>query len=464
MSDIARILSYIDENIDQSLERLDALLRIPSVSTDPAYADDCKKAAEWLALELETLGFDASVRDTAGHPMVVGHLRSGNGSGGRPHVLFYGHYDVQPFEPLELWRHPPFEPQLVTSADGRRQIVARGAADDKGQLMTFLEAVRAWRAVTGDQPLDITVLFEGEEECGSPSLPPFMKDNREELTCDLALVCDTNMWDAKTPAITTMLRGLLMEEVVITAASRDLHSGYCGGAARNPIRVLARILADIHDEHGRITIPGFYDDVIEMEPEMLDRWAALGLDPEGFLGEVGLAVPAGERDRMLIEQVWSRPSCDVNGILGGYTGTGTKTVIPSRASAKVSFRLVPGQDPQTLRAAFREFVEARLPADCSVAFIGHGASPAIEIPLQNSHLDRAARALEAEFGAAPVMMGCGGSIPIVGGFKSLLGMDSLLIGFGLADDQIHSPNEKYDVASFHHGIRSWARIIEALAG
>ncbi|WP_137392302.1 M20/M25/M40 family metallo-hydrolase [Rhodoligotrophos defluvii] len=455
------VLSHIDQGLDQSLDRLFELLRIPSVSTDPAYAQDCERAAQWLVAELAGLGFDASVRPTPGRPMVVAHYNAA-GSPNAPRVLFYGHYDVQPPDPLDQWVTPPFEPRIATGPDGEKQIVARGAADDKGQLMTFIEAARAWLATEGALPVNVTVLLEGEEETGSPSLLPFLEANAEELKADVALVCDTNMWDAQTPAISTRLRGLVMDEVTITGPAMDLHSGLYGGPSRNPIRVLARVLAGLHDEDGRVTLPGFYDGVEELPPEIRDQWNALDISAEQFLGEIGLAIPAGERGRSVLEQLWSRPTCDVNGIWGGYTGAGSKTVIPSKASAKVSFRLVGKQQPLKIREAFRAYVRGAIPSDCKAEFIGFGASPAIEIPTDNPQLNKAAEALTEEFGKAPVMMGCGGSIPIVGAFRNMLGMDSLLIGFGLPNDRIHSPNEKYDVASFHHGIRSWARILGRL--
>ncbi|MFL5091112.1 MAG: M20/M25/M40 family metallo-hydrolase [Xanthobacteraceae bacterium] len=453
------VLNRIDADLDKSLERLFAFLRIPSISTDPAYKDHCRLAADHIAADLASIGFTTSVRPTAGHPVVIG--AAGNGAG--PHVLFYGHYDVQPVDPLDLWETPPFEPRLAKLAGGRKIIVARGACDDKGQVMTFVEACRAFKAVTGSLPLGIKIVIEGEEECGSKSLPAFVEASAAELKADLALVCDTNMWDAGTPAITTSLRGLVYEEVTIHAADRDLHSGLFGGAAQNPIRVLTRILAAIHDDDGRITIPGFYGGVHELPTDIRRQWEALGLEPESFLGQVGLKIPAGEKDRLLIEQLSSRPTCDVNGIVGGYTGEGSKTVIPAQASAKVSFRLVGDQDPERIRDAFRAFVRARLPADCRAEFISHAAAPAIALDWGMPALGAARRALAEEWGKDAALIGSGASIPIVADFKRMLGMDTLLIGFGLDDDRIHSPNEKYDLASFHHGIRSWARILAALA-
>ena len=308
------------------------------------------------------------------------------------------------------------------------------------------------------------MLIEGEEESGSKSLAPFLAANKDELSASLALVCDTGMWSRDTPGITTMLRGMLYEEIIVTAANRDLHSGMYGGAAKNPIRILAGIIADLHDDDGRVMVPGFYDGVPELSDEVKSQWDSLGFSAENFLGEVGLKEPAGERDRTALEQIWSRPTCDANGIIGGYTGAGSKTVIASKASAKISFRLVGTQDPQKIQDAFRAFVRERVPADCKVEFLGHSKSPALAIDMTRPELQKAAGALEAEFGKAPAMMGCGGSIPIVGQFRTSLDMDSILIGFGLDDDKIHSPNEKYDLASFKHGIRSWARVIGALAG
>ncbi|NDW05215.1 M20/M25/M40 family metallo-hydrolase [Jiella pacifica] len=464
MADLDSVLGCLDLNLDRSVERLSALLRIPSISTDPAYREQCRLAAEFLAGDLGAIGFEAAVRETPGHPMVVAHHAGPAPTNGKPapHVLFYGHYDVQPVDPVSEWKTGPFEPVVETMPDGTKRIVARGSADDKGQLMTFIEACRAFKAETGGLPCRVTIFLEGEEESGSPSLNPFLDANREELSADVALVCDTNMWNRDTPAISTGLRGLVGEEIVVKAASRDLHSGYYGGAARNPIHVLAKILAEMRDDDGRITIPGFYDGVEELPDDVKKSWQALGMSDETFLGEVGLKVPAGETGRSVLEQTWSRPTAEVNGISGGYTGEGFKTVIAAQATAKVSFRLVFSQDPEKIRAAFRKFVEDRLPADCTVEFHPHGGSPAIQLPFDSPVLQKARVALSDEWPNPAVMIGMGGSIPVVGEFKKRLGMESLLVGFGLADDAIHSPNEKYEMSSFHKGQRSWARILAAL--
>jgi acetylornithine deacetylase/succinyl-diaminopimelate desuccinylase-like protein len=458
-----KVLDRIDADFDNSLQRLFTLLRIKSISADPAHAQDCKAAAEHLAKDFASLGLEAAVRPTAGHPAVVAKS-NGKGKGKtQPHVLFYGHYDVQPVDPLNLWHRPPFEPAVADHADGRKIIVARGAEDDKGQLMTFVEACRAWKSVTGSLPLDVTMLIEGEEEVGSKNFVPFLEANKAELKADYALVCDTGMWDRDTPAITTSLRGLVYDEVKIKAASRDLHSGLFGGGARNPIRVLTNVLGGLFDENGHITIPGFYDGVKDLPPDVLAQWKKLNLSAESFLKPIGLSIPAGEKDRLLIEQISSRPTCDINGIIGGYTGEGSKTVIPAEASAKISFRLVEGQDPVKIRKAFRDYVTKRLPGDCKVEFGDHSSAPAVALPWDMKALGAARKALTEEWGKEALLIGSGGSIPVVADFKNTLGLDSLLVGFGLDDDNIHSPNEKYDLKSFHKGIRSWARILAELA-
>jgi len=397
MPQLQKVLDRIDADFDNSLERLFALLRIKSISADPAFATECKAAADHLSRDIATLGFASEVRPTAGHPAIVaksnGKIGNGKPSGARPHVLFYGHYDVQPVDPLSLWHRPPFEPVVTDHADGRKIIVARGAEDDKGQLMTFVEACRAWKTVTGSLPIDVTIVIEGEEEIGSKNFVAFLEKNKDELKADFALVCDTGMWDPETPAITTSLRGLVYEEVKIKAANRDLHSGIFGGGAQNPIRVLTRILGGIFDDDGRITIPGFYDGVKDVPADVLAQWKKLNMTPETFLKPIGLSIPAGEKGRLLIEQISSRPTCDVNGIIGGYTGEGSKTVIPAEASAKVSFRLVEGQDPDRIRNAFRDYVTARLPGDCRAEFTDHSNAPAVALDWNMKPLAAARRAL-----------------------------------------------------------------------
>ena len=452
------VLSRIDDTLPEALDRLMDLLRIPSISTDPAYKADCARAADWLVEDLKSLGFEAAARPTPGHPMVVGRHK-----GPGRHILFYGHYDVQPVDPLNLWHRDPFDPALEETPKGK-VIRARGASDDKGQLMTFLEACRAWKAVHGSLPGNLTIFLEGEEESGSPSLIPFLEQNREELSADLALICDTGLFESTQPAITTMLRGLAKVELTVKAATRDLHSGMYGGLAQNPIRVLSRILGNLHDDTGRVQVPGFYDDVDELPDAVRAQWQALAFDHAQFLGDVGLSVPAGEEGRTPLEMIWSRPTAEINGLWGGYTGAGFKTVLPAEAHAKVSFRLVSRQDPDKILPAFRGWIEAQLPADCDLVWHEPEGSPASVMEIADPAFEAARKALTEEWGRPAAFVGCGGSIPIAGYFKSILGMDAMLIGFGKDDDQIHSPNEKYDLSSFHHGIRSWARVLDRIAG
>jgi acetylornithine deacetylase/succinyl-diaminopimelate desuccinylase-like protein len=451
-----KVLDHIDATLDESVERLQDLLRIQSISTDSAYADECDKAATWLVDDLNSIGLDASKRETPGHPMVMAH---GTGSG--THVLFYGHYDVQPVDPIDLWNSDPFDPKIEDTPNGK-VIRARGSSDDKGQLMTFVEACRAWQSVTGSLPTQVSVFFEGEEESGSPSLVPFMKENADELRADVALICDTGMVEANTPSIVTMLRGLVGENITIKGPSKDLHSGMYGGPSMNPIRVLTKALAGLHNDDGGVTLDGFYDGVEDIPESVAKQWNDLAFDPQKFLGEVGLSVPAGEKGRSVLEMIWSRPTAEINGIWGGYTGEGFKTVLPAEAHAKVSFRLVAGQDPIKVRTAFRNFISSQIPEDCSVEFHEHGASKASQMEISHPAFETARMALSDEWTNEGVFVGCGGSIPIAGHFQDVVGVNAMLIGFAQDDDSIHSPNEKYDMRSFHKGIRSWARILGAL--
>lgn len=465
MPDLLRpVLERLAADGAGALDRWFEWLRIPSVSAQPAHAADCRRAAEWLAIQLAGMGFESELHETPGHPAVLArHPGPGKGAAeGTPHLLYYGHYDVQPAEPLDLWTSPPFEPRFVDHPLGPR-VVARGAVDDKGQVMLWLEALRAWVAAHGAPPVRVTVLVEGEEEVGSPNLDGVLAARREELGADAAVISDTNMWDRATPAITTRLRGLAYTELRLRAASRDLHSGLYGGSALNAANLLARILGGLHDAEGRVAVPGFYDGAIEPSPAERAGWAALGFDEAGFLGEVGLSHPAGERGRDGPERLWGRPTADVNGVWGGYAGPGAKTVIPAEAGAKVSFRLVPGQDPERVVAGFRRYVEAFLPPDARAEIATFGLAPGIAIPADSPLVRAAQAALLAEFGRPAVLAGSGGSIPVVESLRRLLGLDTLLMGFGLDDDKVHSPDEKFDLRCFQAGTRAHARLLGQLA-
>lgn len=458
------VLSQIDQQFTSSLDRLFELLRFPTVATDPACHDHCRKAAEWLRNQLSGMGFETALRDTTGQPLVLGQYRHPDTASRLPHVIFYGHYDVQPADPLELWDSPPFEPQIRKGSDGKHRIFARGACDDKGQLMTFLEASRAWLAVHGGLPFRLTVMLEGDEEGDASHLDRFLEENAGEFAADAVFICDTSMWMSRRPAIKTLLRGCIGDQVTVTGPRIDLHSGYYGGPAVNPIKVLSRILAAIHNSRGRITIPGFYEGVKPPSTARRKQWAKLGFSARKFLGGVGLSLPAGEAAFTPLEQLWARPTAEINGIYGGYRGPGSKTVLPSEATAKLTFRLVEGQNPRRVRKAFRDFVKSKLPGDCKVRFTGGGGdSVGIHVADDTAWIKAARAALFAEWGLEPVLTGSGASIPVVESFKTHLGLDSLLVGFGRDDDSVHSPNEKYDVECYHKGIRSWARIIAQLA-
>jgi acetylornithine deacetylase/succinyl-diaminopimelate desuccinylase-like protein len=455
------VLRHLEQDFDNAVERYKALLCIPSISTDPAYKAETRRAGQSLTDELKELGFTATLHDTPGHPIVVAHY-PGPAAASGPHLLYYGHYDVQPPEPLELWHSPPFEPVVVEAEHGPR-MVARGAVDDKGQVRTFMEAFRGWHQVHGTLPAHITVLLEGEEESGSPSLPPFLAAHRDELSADIAIVTDTNSWDIDTPAITYMLRGMMYVEVTLHGPSRDLHSGLYGGGVINPINALTKVLGQLHDEHFRVQIPGFYDDVREIEPAEAEAWHKLNFDEKRFLGEIGLKRSVGESGRSVLERLWSRPTCDINGIWGGYTGKGAKTVIAAHASAKISCRLAVAQDPERVFAGLKSFLDARTPPDCRWEIQRFGASPGIRVPVDSPYMAAARAGLKDIFRREPVLTGIGGSIPVVGWMQDYLGLESIMIGFGLEDDRIHSPNEKFELKCLKNGILSHAAILARLA-
>jgi acetylornithine deacetylase/succinyl-diaminopimelate desuccinylase-like protein len=459
-----QVLTAIDTGLDASIGRWMDFLRIPSVSAQPAHHEDCRRAARYFADALTAIGFATEIRETRGLPCVVARNQAPPSA---PSLLYYGHYDVQPPDPLDLWHSPPFDPVLVEGPHGKR-VVARGAVDDKGQVMMWLEAFRAWHAATGAVPAQITVLLEGEEEVGSPSLEPFLAANAAEFRADLAVISDTDMWDIDTPALVSRLRGVIYIQIDLKAASRDLHSGMFGGAALNPINALTAILGRLHDARGRVTIPGFYDGIIPPRPEILAQWDAMGFDEAAFLADIGLAHPVGEQGVPALQRLWARPTADLNGIWGGYQGPGSKTVIPAEAHAKLTCRLVPGQNPQRIIAAIKNWVTDQLAtiaggADAKVSYSGEGGGPGTELAIDHPIIATARAVLADEYGKPPLLIGSGGSIPVVEVMKRVLGLDSLMLGFGLDDDQIHSPNEKFEVRCYHHGIRTHARLLGAVA-
>ncbi|QCE34930.1 dipeptidase [Acetobacteraceae bacterium] len=461
-------LDQADKNFPTSLQKLSDFVRIPSISTKEEHREDCKKAAKWLLQELQSLGLEANLHKAEwgepGHDFIVAKTKQEDvETPNAPTLLFYGHYDVQPVDPLELWETPPFEPTQKEREDGQDAIYGRGTSDDKGQLLTFVEACRAWKESNGKFPLNLKFLFEGEEEVGGENLPFFLEAQKEELKADLVLVCDTGMPDQNTPGITASLRGLVGEEVVLHAANQDLHSGIFGGAAANPIALLCEALAALKDKNGRVTLKGFYDGVTAPTQAEKEAWnSSLSTETE-MLEKVGLSQAAGEKEFTAIEQLWARPTCEINGIFGGYIDPGFKTVIPAKATARISFRTVPGQNPQQIREAFRQHIKEHLPKDVSASFHPHGCSPGWAFPKDTPALQITLKALSDEWKKEALAIGCGASIPVAEEVERKLGIPALLVGFALPEDRIHSPNESYAVNSYQKGIRSWIRILSALS-
>ncbi|HEX8521405.1 MAG TPA: dipeptidase [Tepidisphaeraceae bacterium] len=449
-----QVLKTIDGREHQSLDMLKTFLSIPSVSTKPEHQPDMIKCATWIADQLRFAGLDAAIMETGGHPAVVAKNKH---VPGRPTVLMYGHYDVQPPEPLDLWTTAPFVP---TVRDGA--IYARGAADDKGQVWAHIEAVTAWQA-HGGLPVNITMLIEGEEEIGSKHLKDFVKRYKNDLKADIAVVSDTNQFAKGMPAITYGLRGLAYMEVKITGPSHDLHSGLFGGTVANPANVLCKVLGSLHDEDGRVTIEGFYDDVIKLTPDERAEWGQLTWDDQRYKNDVGSPNLWGEKDYTTLERKWARPTLDINGLTSGYQGPGAKTVLPSVASAKVSMRLVPNQDPAKIAANFEETIRQRCPNTVTVEVSCHSHTPGVLVPRQSQAIQLAAEALQVGFGTKPTFMREGGSIPVVNLFKTELGIDTLLVGFGLDDDRIHSPNEKFELDALQKGTRTCAVLYDRLS-
>jgi acetylornithine deacetylase/succinyl-diaminopimelate desuccinylase-like protein len=446
--------AYIAANEGRAMDELFQLLRIPSVSARSEHDADTARAAEWMAESMRAAGLQATVHPTAGHPVVVGEWR---GAPGKPTVLIYGHYDVQPAEPLELWDSPPFEPSV---RDGR--IYARGSVDDKGQLFLHVKALQAHLAVRGALPVNVVVLAEGEEEVGSEHLAPFIEAHKERLACDWVVISDSAMFAPGLPSILSSLRGLAYFQIDVVGPSTDLHSGSYGGAVVNPAMALARILATMHDADGRIAIRGFYDDVVEWTSAEREALRELPFADEAFRHETGASILGGERDYSTLERLWARPTCEVNGLLSGYTGEGAKTVLPSKAMAKVSCRLVPDQRPERIAELMQAHVERVAPEGVTAKVTHlHGGRP-WRAHLDGPLYDAARRALGAAFGREPVVTGEGGSIPVVGDFERILGAPVLLMGFGLPGENAHAPNEWMSVDNFRLGTRAAAALLEEL--
>ena len=473
------VLDHLAADHEHAVARLGQLLSIPSVSTDPAYQEHVHKAARWIDAFCAELGMSVSISQPPGpdgkqgHPIVLAKTTPKMVEPGATHrVLFYGHYDVQPPDPVAGWTSPPFEPTVRNTPDGREQaIYARGASDDKGQVMCFLEALRAYHATETKLPCHVTVLIEGEEECGSVSLPAFFENHADQLETDDHTVCvvsDTAMWPAPQtkagylPAITYGLRGLVYFDVKLHGPSRDLHSGVYGGSLANPATQLARVLGKLINDDQQITIPGFYDDVQPPDPAEDEAWKKLDFNEHDFTGDVG-AVPFGEKDFSTLQRRWTRPACDVNGLYGGYMGEGAKTVIPTFAGAKISFRIPAHMDPAKVQQQFVDWLHQHDTGGCRWEISHHGNAHPVATPTDSPWVLAAADAIEQVAGTRPALVREGATIPVIADFKNKLGVDTLLIGFGLNSDNIHSPDEHLGLDRFALGCQTHAALLQHLA-
>ena len=442
--------AYLEQHKTRFEQELCELLRIPSVSAVGAHKADVRKAAEWLADQFRNLRLTVELVETPGHPIVYAESPPVDGA---PTVLVYGHYDVQPPDPLSEWITPPFEP---TPRDGN--LFARGATDDKGQMFTHVKSVEAWMATEGKLPLQLKFVIEGEEEVGSANLDAFIEQNTGRLACECVAISDTCQFGPGQPAITYGLRGIAYYELRLTGPRQDLHSGTFGGGVANPANALCAMLSAIIDEEGKIQVPGFYEDVVPLSPRERSELEKLPFDEGEFMRQIGVTALAGERGYTTLERRWARPTFDVCGLAAGYQGEGAKTVLPSTAVGKFSFRLVPNQDPAKISAALESMLRQRCPPGIEMELIDFHGAPGIVIPLDSPYVAAAKRAIEAGFGRRPVFMREGGSIPVVSTFHDLLGVDTLLLGWGQNDDNMHSPNEKFSLADFHRGIRASAHL------
>jgi acetylornithine deacetylase/succinyl-diaminopimelate desuccinylase-like protein len=452
----APIRSYLDSHRLEHLATLKEFLRFASISAQPQHHGDCVQCAHWLRRQVAALGLDARLEEDLPQPLVIAH---GPRRPGRPTLLVYGHYDVQPPEPLDLWDSPPFEP-----VERGGNLYARGASDDKGPVMCWLMAARAWREVAGDWPVNLSFLIEGEEETGSAALGQFIADHKDELACDCIAISDTNMPTADQPAITCGVRGIICVEIKLTAANRDLHSGLYGGAAPNPLNALAALIAGLHDDRGRVMLPRFYDDVQPPSPLELEDWRRVAIDEKSFARELGVAALAGEKGLSVLERTWARPCLDCNGLWGGYMGEGPKTVIPSWARAKISVRLVQRQQADRIAQSVKDYFEQHCPAGCRVEVQLFSADDAWLMPADSPALAMAKAAMTEGFEKPCLLIRSGGSIPVTARFYRELGVHPLMMGYALLDDNVHSPNEKFRLEHLYRGAVASAALMQNLAG
>lgn len=449
------VISHLEQHQDAALEQLKELLRIPTVSADSAFSQHMRAGADFVHNALAEAGLSVETIETPGHPVIYAEWTKAEDA---PTALIYGHYDVQPADPLNLWTTPPFEPDV---RDGC--IWARGATDDKGQCWTHVLSVAAWLKTMGRLPVNVKFVIEGEEEVGSENLDVFLEQHKEKLACDVAVVSDSSQYAPGIPAITYGLRGILACEVTVTGPNRDLHSGSFGGAVINPVNALCRLMAMLHDDQGRIQIPGFYDSVVDLTDEERAQFAALPFDESEWLADLGTDAPWGEVGYSTNERRWARPTCDINGIYGGYSGEGPKTIVPSKATAKITCRLVPDQDSAKLTEALKQFLADNIPPGLKFEFTSQHGAPASVADLNSPYMAAAKSAIEKAFGKDPVMIREGGSIPVVGSFKQILGVDTLLLGWGQNSDNLHSPDEHFRIEDFHRGTAASAWLWQELA-
>jgi succinyl-diaminopimelate desuccinylase len=450
-----KIDEYLEQHHDRFEQELCQLLRIPSVSADSAHKPDVAKAADWVADQFRGMKLKVEVIQTAGNPIVFAESPPVSGA---PTVLVYGHYDVQPPDPLNEWKSPPFEP---TVRDGN--VYARGATDDKGQMFTHLKSAEAWLATAGKLPLQLKFLIEGEEEVGSANLDPFIAGNKQKLACDVVVISDTSQFGPGQPAITYGLRGISYYELRLRGPKQDLHSGTFGGGVSNPANALIAMLSALINERGQVQVPGFYDDVDPLTERERAEFDKLPFDEAEFMQKLGVTGLKGEEGFTTLERRWARPTFDINGLWSGYQGEGAKTVLPAKAGAKFSFRLVPKQDPKKLSVALEKKLRELCPPGIEMELLDFHGAPGVTVPLESPFVSAASQAITEGFGKAPVFMREGGSIPVVATFHELLGVDTLLLGWGLDDDNTHSPNEKFSLADFHRGIKSSAHLWQHLS-
>ncbi|MGE4000202.1 MAG: dipeptidase [Planctomycetaceae bacterium] len=453
-TDSRAVQSALRIDRDRHVADLLGFLRIPSISADSRRHGDCRTAADWVQQRLADCGFTTETVETAGLPIIYAEWLHAPGT---PTALVYGHYDVQPPDPLDEWTTPPFEP---TIRDGC--LYARGATDDKGQVFTHILSVAAWLKTSGKLPVNVKFVIEGEEEVGSNNLDRFLHDQKDRLVCDVAVVSDTAQYGDGIPAITYGLRGILACEVTVHGPRQDLHSGVFGGAIANPVNALARLIAALHDREGRIQIPGFYKDVVPLTDDERREFAALPFDEGAFCQSLGINAAFGEAGYTALERRWARPTCDVNGVFGGYSGEGPKTIVPAKATAKITCRLVPQQDPVELTQALEQFLRAQCPPGVRLEFRTYHGAPAVLCDTSSPYMTAARQAVEAGFGQPPVMIREGGTIPVVGSFKQVLGVDTLLLGWGRNSDNLHGPNEHFHLDDFHHGTAASAHLWAAM--